>query len=205
MTQKGKKGTNSTRVRNAAKKDALPVADDSGTHIVNLEDEMAFQQATQAVADRYEAQIRRLKDHHAKEMQSLLMGMDADLISKPSLWNRITGRYKDIFIVFNHNIPVWCPKKSCPTKREGINWGIEAVTTDLNIALDYITDYFNRNQDTDWAHAKLLHLQVDRRKGHGAVVDELSWTWPLWRNSDHFDDKRKISKKMADKLIKKSR
>ncbi len=202
MTKKPK-GSSSSRSRSAAKRD-LPQAENSAP-IVDLEAEMQFQQATQAVADRYEAQIAKLRDHHEKEMQSLLMGMEADLISKPSLWARLTGRYKDIFIVFNHNLPVWCPKKACPTRREGINWGIEAVTTELNIAFDHISDYFNRNKDNDYAHAKLLHLQVDRRRGLGAVVDELSWTWALWRNSDHYQDKRKVSARMVDKVVKSSR
>jgi hypothetical protein len=193
-----RKGTNSSRSRNASKRD-LPQTDTSAP-LVNLEEELAFQQATQTVANRYEEQIRKLKDHHAKEMQSLLQGSES--FTKPSLWARLTGRYKDIFIVFNHNLPVWCPKKECPTRREGINWGIEAVTTNLDTALNYISDYFERNSDNDWAHAKLLHLQVDRRKGRGAVVDELSWTWALWRNSDHFDDKRKITAKMTSELIK---
>ena len=201
MTEKAK-GTNSSRSRASAKRD-LP--QEEAPPLVDLEREMAFQRATQEVADRYEAQIHKLKEHHAKEMQSLLMGIEPDLISKPSFWSRLTRRYKDIFIVFNHNIPVWCPKKTCPTKREGINWGIEAVTTDLNIALDHISDYFIRNENHDYAHAKLLHLQVDRSRGTGAVVDELSWTWALWRNSDHYDDKRKITARMADKLVKNAR
>ena len=192
------KGKNSSRSRNAHSRE-LPQTETSAP-LVNLEDEMAFQQASQAVADRYEKQIRKLKESHAKEMQSLLMGSES--FFKPSFISRLFGRYKDIFIVFNHNIPVWCPKKACPTRREGINWGIEAVTTNLDTALNSISEYFERNSDNDWAHAKLLYLQVDRRRGSGAVVDELSWTWPLWRNSDHFDDKRKISAKMADKLVK---
>ena len=197
------KGSNSSRSRASAKRE-LPQTENSAP-IVNLEDEMAFQQATQAVADKYEAQIRKIKDHHAKEMQSLMMGLEVDLVSKPSLWSRITRRYKDVFIVYNHNLPVWCPKKACPTRREGINWGIEAVTTDLGMALDYISDYFNRNQHNDYAHAKLLHLQVDRTRGNGAVVDELSWTWAHWRNSDHFHDKKKVSAKMVKNLVKQSR
>lgn len=195
-----RKGTSSSRTR-ANNKRELPQVDESAP-MVDLEAEMQFQAATQAVADRYEEQIRKLKKYHEKEMQSLLMGIDADLISKPSLWARLTRRYKDIYVVFNHNLPVWCPKKACPTRREGINWGIEAVTTELNIAFDHISDYFNRNKDNDYAHAKLLHLQVDRKRGQGAVVDELSWTWALWRNSDHYHDKRKVSAKTVDKLIK---
>ncbi len=202
MSEK-RKGTNSSRTR-ANNKRELPQAETSAP-LVDLESELQFQAATQAVADRYEAQIKKLREHHEKEMQSLLMGIESDLISKPSLWAKLTRRYKDIYIVFNHNIPVWCPKKACPTRRDGINWGIEAVTTELNIAFDYISDYFNRNKDNDYAHAKLLHLQVDRRRGLGAVVDELSWTWALWRNSDHYQDKRKVSARTVDKLIKSAR
>ena len=70
------KGSNSSRSRASAKRE-LPQTENSAP-IVNLEDEMAFQQATQAVADKYEAQIRKIKDHHAKEMQSLLMGLEVD-------------------------------------------------------------------------------------------------------------------------------
>ena len=197
------RGTNSSRGR-ANKKRELPQTENSAP-VVDLESEMIFQQATQAVADRYEEQIKQLREHHSKEMNSLLMGLSDELTSKPSLWARITGRYKDIFVVFNHNLPVWCPKKECPTRRDGINWGIEAVTTDLGMAFDYIRTYFERNADHPYAHAKLLHLQVDRRRGGGAVVDELSWTWPAWRNSDHFDDQRRITTKMVDKVVKSSR
>lgn len=197
------KGSSSSRGR-ANKKRDMPQAENSPL-IVDLESEMAFQQATQAIADRYEKQIKQLREHHSKEMNSVLLGLSDELTAKPTLWARITGRYKDIFIVFNHNTPVWCPKKECPTRREGINWGIEAVTIDLSVAFDHIRAYMERNADNPYAHAKLLHLQVDRRKGSGAVVDEMSWSWAMWRNSDHYDDQRRIKAKMVDLVVKSSR
>ena len=68
-----RKGTSSSRTR-ANNKRELPQVDESAP-MVDLEAEMQFQAATQAVADRYEEQIRKLKKYHEKEMQSLLSRM----------------------------------------------------------------------------------------------------------------------------------
>ena len=185
------KGTNSTRVRNAAKQGKIE--DKSGeAPVADLAEQMEFQK-----------EMQQQRELHIREMNSYMEGIADQLTSKPSLWARITGRYKDIFIVYNHNIPIYCSKSECPTKRSGVNWGIEAVTTDLTVAFDALRNYFNRCGELPFAYAKILHLQVDRRKGLGAVVDEMSWTWGEFRNSDLYDDEKKITAKMVDKIIKK--
>jgi len=196
--EKGK-GNTSSRSRNASKRD-LPQAEEPPK--ADLAKEMEFQRHTQLMQDKHDKHIAQIREHHSKEMNSVMMGLAAERISKPSLWARLTGRYKDIFVIFNHNLPVWCSKKDCPTRREGINFGIEGVTTSLHQAMEYVREYFEKVGDHPYAHAKILHLQVDRRKGRGSVVDEMSWTWPIWRNSNQFDDERKISAKMVDKMIK---
>ena len=200
MSKPKKKGASSSRSRAHAKRE--PESDEPP--VVDLEEEMRHQRATQHIAEKYDKEIRKMRAMHEREMNSIIQGMSEALTSKPSLWARLTGRYKDIYIIFNHNLPVWCSKKSCPTRREGINFGIEAITTDLGVAFDALRHYFERGGDLDYAHAKLLHVQVDRRRCQCAVVEEMSWTWPLWRNSDHFDDMRKIRANTVQNLIKRS-
>ena len=70
----------------------LKMAEDSGEeakpHQMELETDMIVQKAAQAVANRYEAEIKRLKRFHEKEMETLIKGRKSMI--KPSLWARIT-------------------------------------------------------------------------------------------------------------------
>ena len=88
-----KRGTSSSRSRAHANRPSEEATDPPK---VNLKDEMMFQRATQQIAERYEDQIRQLRKMHEREMNSMLEGMADSLTSKPSLWARLTRRYKDI-------------------------------------------------------------------------------------------------------------
>ena len=98
----------------------------------DITQDLYVQQQTQKVAERYERKMKQLQMFHDLEMENAISGGEEEMIiQKPSLWARLTRRFKDVYIVFNHNMPVYCHKKDCPTRREGIRWGIEAITSDL--------------------------------------------------------------------------
>ena len=94
----------------------------------DLEIDMMIQNATQLVTNRYEKEIRKERDLHRAEMQNLTDGMKT--WKKPSLWARLTGRYKDIYLVLNHRVPIYCHKTDCEVKGRGHNWGCLLYTSD---------------------------------------------------------------------------
>ena len=115
----------------------------NGALMKDITQDLYVQQQTQKVAERYERKMKQLQMFHDLEMENAITGGEEEMIiQKPSLWARLTRRFKDVYIVFNHNMPVYCHKKDCPTRREGIRWGIEAITSDLGVAFDYMRTYF---------------------------------------------------------------
>ena len=158
----------------------LPVVEEQEKpHDIELETDFMIQRATQAVADRYEAQIKRLKRFHEKEMQTLIDGRKSSI--KPSLWARLTRRYKDIYIVYNHRMPVYCHRRDCETATEGVNWGIEHIGTTIESAMEAADAYFYEwRNHSEHVSVKILHLQVDRRSTRGAVVQDITLKLKDW-------------------------
>jgi hypothetical protein len=170
------KGTSGTRARNQTKrtknggnKGKAPTQD--------LEWDMAMQRAGQVITDRYEKEIKTKEKHHRKEMQNFLDGQKSFV--KPRWIDRLMGRYKDLYLVYNHLQPIYCHKSNCPTKSEGVNWGIEVLTLDLDVALGYIDEYFENYPNH--GSAKLLHIQIDRRTNRtGQVVSDHTFLLKDW-------------------------
>jgi hypothetical protein len=178
----------------------LETTDEQKAPNMNLELDVMIQKATQVVADRYEKQIKRLTKFHEKEMQTLIDGRKS--FRKPSLFARLTRRYKDIYIVYNHRMPVYCHRSDCTTKGEGVNWGIEAICTELEEALWYADEYFIQWEGyADHTSVKILHLQVDRRNRHGAIVNDVTLTLKDWDPEKRRMVKTKFEKQTADSLI----
>ena len=175
--------------------------DQNGALMKDITQDLYVQQQTQKVAERYERKMKQLQMFHDLEMENAISGGEEEMIiQKPSLWARLTRRFKDVYIVFNHNMPVYCHKKDCPTRREGIRWGIEAITSDLGVAFDYMRPYFTKYGEYPQAFAKMLHIRMDRRKGAGVVVSDVSYSYDTWRNSDAYDDEKKIKRKTLEAL-----
>jgi len=167
---------------------------DEKPHQMELETDMIVQRATQAVTNRYEAEIKRLKSFHEKEMDTLIEGKKSMI--KPSLWARITRRYKDIYIVYNHRMPVYCHRKDCETATSGVNWGMEFIGTTIEGAMEAADEYFYEwRNHSNYASVKILHLQVDRRSTRGAVVKDITLKMKDW-NPD--------AKKMAQASLENS-
>ena len=173
----------------------------NGALMKDITQDLYVQQQTQKVTERYERKMKQLQMFHDLEMENAISGGEEEMIiQKPSLWARLTRRFKDVYIVFNHNMPVYCHKKDCPTRREGIRWGIEAITSDLGVAFDYMRTYFKKYGEYPQAFAKMLHIRMDRRKGAGVVVSDVSYSYDTWRNSDAYDDEKKIKRKTLEAL-----
>lgn len=183
----------------------LKMAEDSSEeeakpHQMELETDMIVQKATQAVANRYEAEIKRLKRFHEKEMETLIKGRKSMI--KPSLWARITRRYKDIYIVYNHRMPVYCHRKDCETATEGVNWGIEWIGTTIEGAMEAADEYFYEwRHHVNYASIKILHMQVDRRSTRGAVVKDITLKMKDWNPESKKMTKASLEESTADSAI----
>jgi hypothetical protein len=185
---------------NIKKEKKLEIIDEQKAPNMNLDIDMMIQNATQLVTNRYEAELKKQKRFHHKEMQTLINGGKA--FYKPSLWARLSRRYKDIYIVYNHKMPVYCHRSNCETKGEGVNWGIEAITTDLESALGYADSYFEEWQGhSDYTSVKILHLQVDRRSRQGALVDDVTLALKDWNPDKRKMVKSKLEGQTADSQI----
>ena len=166
------KGTSGTRTRNARKTKQEPVEKSNSTE--ELEFDMAIQRATQIVTDKYEKELFRIKKNQTREMQSFIDGQK--IFVKPRFIDRLFGRFKDMYIVFNHMRPWHC--KHCGTNYDGANDGIECVTLDIDTALGYIDEIFDKY---DKGKARLVHVQVDRRSSRtGQVVDVYNFLMRDW-------------------------
>lgn len=166
------KGTNSTRSRNARKteKEDEPSIDSDQV----LDDDFRIQRATQMVTETYEKRMLAQENGHRKEMENFMEGQKFWV--KPSLWARITGRYKDMYMIYNHLRPHHCT--ACGTNHQGVNFGIEALTLDLDTALSYIDEMMDKYPGTK---ARLLHLQVDRRSRRtGQIVNDFTFLLADW-------------------------
>jgi hypothetical protein len=177
MGKKGK-GTSGTRTRNQRKK--KPEDDDDaplGPISMHLDFDLALQRATQGITNEYEDKMRKTENLHRKEIQNFLDGQRTFV--KPRWIDRIRGRFKDLYLVYNHLQPIYCHRTDCTTKAEGVNWGIECLTLDLDVALGHIDEYLMNFPNR--GSAKLLHIQIDRFKNRtGVVVSDVSYNFKNW-------------------------
>ena len=121
---------------------------------------------------------------------------------KPSLWARITRRYKDIYIVYNHRMPVYCHRKDCETATEGVNWGIEWIGTTIEGAMEAADEYFYEwRHHVAYASIKILHMQVDRRSTRGAVVKDITLKMKDWNPESKKMTKASLEESTADSAI----
>ena len=120
------------------------------------------------MTDRYERMMLDKTNEHREEMKNFIEGQKYWV--KPSLWARITGRYKDMYLVFNHLRPHHCTH--CGTNQVGVNFGIEAMTLDLETALTYIDELFEKYtgaKSPSFAHPsrqKVSKKRTDRERLH---------------------------------------
>lgn len=150
------------------------------TGAASLEQEMALQRRDQEIQNRHEKEIRKLQEFHKRELQNAIDGL-SQVPPKVPLWKRLFRRKADsIFIVYNHNVPVYCHKKACPTSREGVNFGIEAVTRDAETAFFYISRYFEEYGKYPFCFAKLLWVKIDKRNRDGSIVKDFTWKYGEW-------------------------
>ena len=69
----------------------------------NLEFQLALQRANEETTTHYKDRIDKMRRMHQHELQNLLTAQVS--YKKPKLWDRIRGRYKDIYILFNNRNP----------------------------------------------------------------------------------------------------
>tara|TARA_B100001287_G_scaffold276811_1_gene289635 strand:+ start:4070 stop:4645 length:576 start_codon:yes stop_codon:yes gene_type:complete len=149
----------------------------------DLEIEMELQKRDQMIKNRYEKDIKSMREMHQREMQNALNGAAKYEPKKMGFFARLKARIRgdeSIYIVYNHNQAVYCHKKDCPTRRSGVDYGLEAVTRDIETAFDAIEEYFTKYGEYPWCHAKLLKVKIDGRTRHGVQVGDLTWKHGEW-------------------------
>ena len=182
------------------KEKKLVMAEEQKSHEMDLNLDMMVQKATQAVTNRYEMKIKQLTRFHEKEMQTLIEGRKTFV--KPSFWSRFNKRFKDIYILYNHRMPVYCHRSDCETASSGVNWGIEYISTDLEKIMEAADEYFYEWRNyPDHTSMKILHLQVDRRSRKGAIVKDVTMSYTDWNPETKQLTKDKLEKVTADSAI----
>ena len=168
----------------------------------NLEFQLALQRANEEVTSHYREREQKLKSLHNHEIQNLT---DAQITYiKPKLWHRITGRYKDIYILMNGKIPMICPADGCKVRFAGVNNGFEAIALDIETALEMAEDYFENCSEYggySFHSLKILHIQLDRRSTRrGVVVRNISLDRKKWREEKE-KTRADLEKITANKLV----
>jgi len=154
---------------------------DNGAPTIDLATEAYFQQRQQKIVDTYEGRIAKMRKDFQRELQNVVQSVQGKKESSKKSRFSFSFRKKfpdTIYIVFNHNAPVYCHKKSCPTRRPGFKHGIECITYDLDVAKEYIESYWQHHRGNRVAFVKLV--EIDMTQGHGmvereAVINELEW------------------------------
>ena len=168
-----------------------------------LEFSMAMQRATQEINQHWEDRISKLKDLHSHELQNLTDGQRT--YSKPKLLDRLRGRYRDHYILFNNKVPIFCHKEGCDSRRKGVNFGVESICLTREQALDAAAEYWERMKSFNgysFHSLSIVHFQVDRFGSQkGVIVRNITLDQKDWNEEVRSQTKKELSKVTADKLV----
>ena len=168
-----------------------------------LEFEMVIQKATQEINNHWEERVAKLKDMQAHEMQNIMTAQRT--FSKPKWIDRIRGRYRDLYILFNNKIPIFCDQAECKSRRKGVDYGVQAICLSREQALDAAEEYWNNLKaftGYSFNSLSILHFQVDRYGSReGMVVRDITLDQKEWNEETKEATKNELNKVTADKLV----
>ena len=168
----------------------------------NLEFQLALQRANEETTTHYKDRIDKMRRMHQHELQNLLTAQVS--YKKPKLWDRIRGRYKDIYILFNNRNPLRCGH--CGEKaQEGVNGGIEDICLDYERALELCDEYFEKWRDYSgysFHSMRIVHVQIDRKNSRkGAFVRDITLDRRDWNPDTKKKTRKELQEITADKLV----
>ena len=132
----------------------------------DIESDVQIQRITQEIVEKYEKRITEMRTSFQQELTNVVSSLQAQQKPKRRFSFSLFGKKpKKVYIVYNHNSPVYCFKKSCPTRRAGFNHGIECVTFNLEIAKQKIDEYWEKNRINPSAFIKLVEIEIDDQIG----------------------------------------
>tara|TARA_B100001939_G_scaffold347299_1_gene368477 strand:+ start:1446 stop:1964 length:519 start_codon:yes stop_codon:yes gene_type:complete len=132
----------------------------------DIERDVQIQKLTQEIVEKYEKRISEMRAGFQQELTNVVSSMQNQKPKKKRFSFSLFGKKHDkVYIVYNHNSPVYCFKKDCPTRRSGFNHGIECVTFDLEIAHQKIDEYWQKNRKNPSAFIKLIEIEIDDEIG----------------------------------------
>jgi|GEM_PF-6586962 len=168
----------------------------------NLEFQLALQRANEETTIHYKDRIEKLTKMHQHELQNLLTAQVS--YKKPKLWDRLRGKYKDIYILFNNRMPLRCGHCGEKTK-EGVNGGIEEVCLDYESALELCDEFFEKWRDFSgysFVSLRIVHIQVERKDSRrGAFVRDITLDRKDWNPDVKKKTRKELQKITADKLV----
>ncbi|MBT93226.1 MAG: hypothetical protein CMA60_00160 [Euryarchaeota archaeon] len=167
-----------------------------------LQWESALQRATQEINDHWEARTAKMKSLFDLEMQNLLTG--GRTFSKPKFIDRIRGRYRDHYILFNNKVPMVCESCGHQTQR-GVDFGIEAICLSAEQALAAADEYWKERKEYNgysFNSLSIIHFQVDRfGSRHGMIVRDITIQQKDWNADKKKTVKAELDKITADELV----
>lgn len=169
-----------------------------------LEWETTLQRATQEINQHWEDRMRKLKDLNAHEMQNLTEG-GRQTFSKPKLLDRLRGRYRDHYILFNNKIPIFCERKECSQRKKGVDFGVEAICLSREQALAAAEEYWEERKmynGYSFNSLSIVHFQVDRfGSRHGMIVRNITLDQREWNDEEREKTKKELGKITAEKMV----
>lgn len=155
--------------------------------IRDIEGDVQVQRITQDIVEKYEKRISEMRSSFQQELSNVVTSMQEQQPKKKRFSFSLFGKKPNkIFIVYNHNSPVYCFKKGCPTRRTGFNHGIECVTYDLEIAHQKIDDYWAKNKGNAAAFIKLIEIDIDDDVGEPQKSVEIPHD--LWKENKNLSE-----------------
>ena len=132
----------------------------------NIEADVQIQRITQEIVEKYEKRISEMRASFQQELTNVVSSLQNQQPKKKRFTFSLFGKKPTkVYIVYNHNSPVYCYKKDCPTRRTGFNHGIECVTFNLEIAKRKIDEYWEKNRINPSAFSKLIEIDIDDEVG----------------------------------------
>jgi len=153
----------------------------------DIEGDVHIQRITQAIVEKYEKRISDMRSSFQQELSNVVSSLQEQKPKRRKLSFSLFGKKPSkLFIVYNHNSPVYCYKKSCPTRRTGFNHGIECVTFDLDVAQQKIDDYWKKNNMNAAAFIKLVEIDIEN--GVGEPQKSIELPKELWKENKNLSE-----------------
>lgn len=155
--------------------------------IRDIEGDVQIQRITQEIVEKYEKRISEMRASFQQELTNVVSSLQQQDKPRKRFSFSLFGKTpKKVFIVYNHNSPVYCFKKDCPTRRSGFNHGIECVTFNLDIAKQKIDEYWDKNRNNPSAFIKLIEIEIDDEIGEPSKHVDLPLE--VWKNNSKLSE-----------------